>query len=70
MLIVKTCLSSLPDARSVLCFDTLFHTSIPVYRTTYAISQPEHSTPVPLRRYGFHGLSCALLGASGLFGIA
>lgn len=59
MLIVKTCLSSLPAASSVLCFDTLFHTSIPDFRVTYAISQPEHATPVPLRRYGFHGLSCA-----------
>lgn len=59
MLIVKTCLKSLPSATSVLCFDTLFHSSIPDYRTTYAISNPPHSTPVPLVRYGFHGLSYA-----------
>ena len=37
---------------------TLFHISIPDFRTTYAISKPDHLTPVPLRRYGFHGLSC------------
>ncbi|KAK4054698.1 hypothetical protein OIO90_003510 [Microbotryomycetes sp. JL221] len=57
MLIVKKCLESLPQANSVLCFDTLFHQTIPDYRTTYAISQPLHKTPVPLRRFGFHGLS-------------
>lgn len=57
MLIVKTCLSALPEARSVLCFDTLFHTTIPSFRTTYAVSTPPHPTPVPLVRYGFHGLS-------------
>ncbi|KAM0748827.1 acetate kinase [Meredithblackwellia eburnea MCA 4105] len=59
MLIVKKCLDALPNAFSVLCFDTLFHTTIPDFRTTYAIRQPEHETPVPLRRYGFHGLSYA-----------
>lgn len=57
MLIVKTCLHSLPDSLSILCFDTLFHRSIPSYRRTYAISTPEHKTPVPLIKYGFHGLS-------------
>ncbi|GAA5987740.1 hypothetical protein JCM10908_007193 [Rhodotorula pacifica] len=59
MLIVKECLDQLPDAYSVLCFDTLFHQTIPQYRRTYAISQPEHKTPVPLVKYGFHGLSYA-----------
>ncbi|KAK4705701.1 acetate kinase, partial [Phenoliferia sp. Uapishka_3] len=59
MLIVKTCLTSLPEASSVLLFDTLFHTTIPEFRRTYAISQPGHPTPVPLKRYGFHGLSYA-----------
>lgn len=59
MLIVKKCLTALPDASSVLCFDTLFHSTLPDFRYTYAISQPTHPTPVPLRRYGFHGLSFA-----------
>lgn len=59
MLIVKECLEHLPEAYSVLCFDTLFHQTIPQYRRTYAISQPEHKTPVPLVKYGFHGLSYA-----------
>ncbi|KAI5477881.1 acetate kinase [Pseudohyphozyma bogoriensis] len=57
MLAVRTCLSALPSASSVLCFDTLFHSTIPPHLYTYPISQPPHSTPVPLRRYGFHGLS-------------
>ncbi|BGP00102.1 acetate kinase [Rhodotorula toruloides ATCC 204091] len=59
MLIVKECLEHLPDATSVLCFDTLFHRTIPQYRRSYAISTPEHKTPVPLVKYGFHGLSYA-----------
>ncbi|GAA6061258.1 hypothetical protein JCM10212_000699 [Sporobolomyces blumeae] len=57
MLIVKTCLHTLPDSLSILCFDTLFHRTIPNYRRTYAISTPPHKTPVPLLKYGFHGLS-------------
>jgi acetate kinase len=57
MLIVQKCLAALPTATSVLCFDTLFHTSIPSFRTSYAVSTTSHATPVPLIRYGFHGLS-------------
>ncbi|GAA6008853.1 hypothetical protein JCM10207_001747 [Rhodosporidiobolus poonsookiae] len=57
MLIVKECLEHLPSAVSVLCFDTLFHRTIPQYRRVYAIASPSHSTPVPLVKYGFHGLS-------------
>ncbi|GAA5893283.1 hypothetical protein JCM6882_007994 [Rhodosporidiobolus microsporus] len=57
MLIVRHCLSSLPSATSVLCFDTLFHRTIPHFRRIYAIAPPEHETPVPLVKYGFHGLS-------------
>ncbi|GJN91070.1 hypothetical protein Rhopal_004085-T1 [Rhodotorula paludigena] len=59
MLIVKECLEHLPESYSVLCFDTLFHQTIPQYRRQYAISTPPHKTPVPLVKYGFHGLSYA-----------
>ncbi|GAA5931580.1 hypothetical protein JCM3775_006893 [Rhodotorula graminis] len=59
MLIVKECLEHLPEAYSVLCFDTLFHQTIPQFRRQYAISTPPHKTPVPLVKYGFHGLSYA-----------
>lgn len=57
MLVVRSCLDHLPSAISVLCFDTLFHSTIPAFRTTYAVSTPPHKTPVPLVKYGFHGLS-------------
>lgn len=30
---------------------------MPKHIYTYPIEQPEHEPPVPLRRYGFHGLS-------------
>lgn len=59
MLVVRACLDELPTATSVLCFDTLFHSSIPSFRTTYPVSTPPHKTPVPLVKYGFHGLSYA-----------
>lgn len=32
---------------------------MPKHIYTYPIAQPEHEPPVPLRRYGFHGLSYA-----------
>lgn len=32
---------------------------MPKHIYTYPIEQPEHAPPVPLRRYGFHGLSYA-----------
>lgn len=34
-----------------------FHRSLPKHIYTYPIEQPKHEPPVPLRRYGFHGLS-------------
>ena len=58
MLVVKHTLSTLPTAVSVLCFDTLFHNSISKIKTTYPIA-PVKNSPVPLRKYGFHGLSYA-----------
>lgn len=58
MLVVKHTLSTLPNAVSVLCFDTLFHSSISTIKTTYPIP-PSQDSPVPLRKYGFHGLSYA-----------
>jgi acetate kinase len=42
----------------VACFDTAFHSSLPAAATTYAIPltwRDEYG----IRRYGFHGLSCA-----------
>lgn len=34
-----------------------FHRSIPAHIYSYPIEIPDHAPPVPLRRYGFHGLS-------------
>lgn len=59
---VKATLEALPWSTSVLCFDTLFHTSIAPHKTTYPVGAISHPIPVPLRRYGFHGLSyCSIL---------
>jgi acetate kinase len=45
-----------PGLPAVACFDTAFHATIPAAASTYAIPSA-WSEPVPLRRYGFHGLS-------------
>lgn len=48
----------LPDTPVVACFDTSFHASMPEAATRYALPTDwvrRHG----LRRYGFHGLSCA-----------
>jgi acetate kinase len=47
-----------PELPSVACFDTAFHSTIPPAASTYAVPA-DWSTSVPLRRYGFHGLSHA-----------
>lgn len=36
-----------------------FHSTLPPEVYTYPISPPEIKTPIPLRKYGFHGLSYA-----------
>jgi acetate kinase len=48
----------LPDLPHVACFDTAFHACLPRAATTYAIPHP-WVTRWGLRRYGFHGISCA-----------
>jgi acetate kinase len=45
-----------PGLPSVACFDTAFHWSMPAAASTYAVPA-DWSSPMPLRRYGFHGLS-------------
>ena len=52
-------LETLPETQNVLCFDTLFHQTLTPATHTYAIGKPPHETPLPLRRFGFHGLSYA-----------
>lgn len=45
-----------PELPAVACFDTAFHATIPPAASTYAVPSA-WSAPIPLRRYGFHGLS-------------
>lgn len=46
----------LPSVPHFVCFDTVFHETMPVEATTYAL--PEDVRDAGVRRYGFHGLSC------------
>ena len=46
----------LPDIPQVAVFDTAFHTTIPSYASTYAISA-EVARTHGIKRYGFHGTS-------------
>jgi acetate kinase len=48
----------LPDRPSVGCFDTAFHAGLPDDASRYAIPS-EWVSRWGIRRYGFHGLSCA-----------
>lgn len=50
--------SLLPEVPHVACFDTAFHTTIPVAASTYALPRAWRER-WPIRRYGFHGLSHA-----------
>lgn len=48
-----------PDLLNVACFDTAFHADLPAAARTYALPAAWEENGVPLRRYGFHGLSHA-----------
>ncbi len=50
-----------PDLPQVACFDTGFHATNPEVAVRYAV--PEECAQAGLRRYGFHGLSYAGIGA-------
>lgn len=60
ILTVRCCLKHLSKAKNVLFFDTLFHLTLPAHITTYPITYTT-KPPVPLRRYGFHGISYAYI---------
>jgi acetate kinase len=47
-----------PDVPSFACFDTAFHAGLPPAASAYAIPS-DWVTRWGIRRYGFHGLSCA-----------
>jgi acetate kinase len=46
----------LPSVPHFVCFDTVFHETMAVEATTYAL--PQHVREAGVHRYGFHGLSC------------
>ncbi|HXW35325.1 MAG TPA: acetate/propionate family kinase [Acidimicrobiales bacterium] len=48
----------LPSVPQVACFDTAFHAGMPETASTYALPS-EWVKRWGIRRYGFHGLSCA-----------
>jgi acetate kinase len=55
---------------SIACFDTAFHAGLPPASSSYAVPA-DWVTRWGIRRYGFHGLSCAwaLARASALLGV-
>jgi acetate kinase len=48
----------LPDTPAIACFDTAFHADLPRSASTYALPA-EWTATLGIRRFGFHGLSCA-----------
>ncbi|KAH8177565.1 acetokinase family protein [Sarocladium implicatum] len=58
--IVSSCISQLPRAANVACFDSQFHASIPAHIATYPIDQ-DVARKNKLRKYGFHGISYAFV---------
>ncbi len=53
---IREMMKKLPEVPHYACFDTVFHETMPVAATTYAI--PLEYRERGVRRYGFHGLSC------------
>ena len=53
---IEEMMRRLPGAGHFLCFDTVFHETMPEVATTYAL--PLAIRDQGVRRYGFHGLSC------------
>ncbi|CAM1507291.1 Fc.00g069320.m01.CDS01 [Cosmosporella sp. VM-42] len=58
--IVDTCITLLPDAINVACFDSQFHATLPPHIYTYPIN-PKIAKSNRLRKYGFHGISYAFI---------
>lgn len=46
-----------PDVPQVACFDTVFHATLPA--VAHILPLPKALLATGIRRYGFHGLSCA-----------
>ncbi len=55
--LIETLRRRYPDAAHVACFDSSFHARMPAAAATLAI--PHRFGAAGVRRYGYHGLSCA-----------
>ncbi|UWZ38752.1 acetate kinase [Dactylosporangium roseum] len=66
---IEAARAKLPDVPHVAVFDTAFHATLPAAAATYAIDR-ELAARHGIRRYGFHGTSCAFVAgrAAGLLG--
>ena len=54
--LIRKAMARFPEVPHYVCFDTVFHETMPEAATTYAI--PTRYRDAGVRRYGFHGLSC------------
>lgn len=57
--IIETFMERHPELRQVACFDTVFHHDMP--RVAQMLALPRRFEEQGMRRYGFHGLSCAYI---------
>jgi acetate kinase len=57
--LLDACTRRFPRAAQVACFDTAFHRDLP--RVAQLLPLPRRYAERGVRRYGFHGLSCAFL---------
>jgi acetate kinase len=56
--VLRAALASLPNVPHIACFDTMFHAHLPEETARYALPR-DLADRFGIRRYGFHGLSCA-----------
>ena len=52
---IQAAIDHYPKLPQIACFDTAFHLSESVLARSYAL--PENISPLPIKHYGFHGLS-------------
>ncbi|GGM08641.1 acetate/propionate family kinase [Dactylosporangium sucinum] len=57
---IEAARAALPDVPHVAVFDTAFHATLPPAAATYALDR-ELAARHGIRRYGFHGTSCAFV---------
>ena len=58
--VIQGAADALSRVKSIAFFDTAFHRTIPPYISAYPVDQTV-AKQRGLKKYGFHGLSCACL---------